>query len=319
MRLVLVCPMYSGINWLERVFILPILNSHKEFLEVVISNQTGLIQTIRASQKQVANKIHHIQEQLKKVEGLSSSQPWVSTGRISTVAELRSPHFSLKQALTNDLMLLKQQMRQLKNQIKTMNASAARQQADQFSSDFKKKLEEALKKAERSGGELDEGELETLSQQAGKVLEKHVTLLQTNPSTGNVKAVLENLEIPMLLGCNESTNSCDQAMNALAKAADTLNSKADKNFRNNPSSEKFEGLLQSQVLSQQLGGSEIKKPVGWQGVNKIHKVELGDSLSSISQDYYGKQAFWDVIYFENCAAIGDDPNALKIGEDLVIP
>lgn len=284
-----------------------------------MSNQSGLIQTIRASQKQVANKIHFIQEQLKKVEGYPSSQPWVSTGRISTVAELRSPHSSLKQALTNDLMMLKQQMRQLKKQIKTINTNAVRQQADQFSSDFKKKLEDVLKKAERSGGELDEGELDTLSQQAGKVLEKYVAILQTNPTTGNIKTVLENLEIPMLLGCNESTNSCDQAMNALAKAADTLNSKADKNFRNNPSSEKFKGLLQSQILSQQLGGSEIQKPVGWQGVNKIHKVELGDSLSSLSQDYYGKQAFWDIIYFENCTAIGDDPDALTIGEDLVIP
>ena len=284
-----------------------------------MSNISGLIKTIRSSQQQVAKKILVIQAQLKKVEALPSTQPWVSSKRVSTIAELRGTHSSLKQALNNDLMLLKQQMRQMKRQVRDLKAKAIRQQADQVMSDFKKQLEDTLKKAERSGGELGEGELEVLSQQSGKVLENYVRILETNPSPGNLKAVLDNMEIPMLLGCDESTNVCDKAMGALGNAADKLQTKADENFRNNPTVDKLDGLLQSQILVQQLGGNEIKKPVGWSSVNKVHKVLQGDSLSEISQTYYGKPGFWDVIYLENAGGIGEDPNSLTVGAELVIP
>jgi len=50
-----------------------------------------------------------------------------------------------------------------------------------------------------------------------------------------------------------------------------------------------------------------------------HIVRPGDSLSKLAQEYYGEAQLWPVIYDVNRAIIGDDPNRLTIGQDLVIP
>ncbi|MCB0063245.1 MAG: transporter substrate-binding domain-containing protein [Caldilineaceae bacterium] len=51
----------------------------------------------------------------------------------------------------------------------------------------------------------------------------------------------------------------------------------------------------------------------------IHRVRATDALTSIAKEYYGQQAFWPLIYEANRETIGDDPNIIPVGAELVIP
>ena len=50
-----------------------------------------------------------------------------------------------------------------------------------------------------------------------------------------------------------------------------------------------------------------------------YTVAAGDSLSAIAQKHYGSADKWQAIYDANKAAIGDNPNAIKIGQKLILP
>ncbi len=50
-----------------------------------------------------------------------------------------------------------------------------------------------------------------------------------------------------------------------------------------------------------------------------HTVETGDSLSSISLRYYGKEYRWDIIFNANSKQLSGNPDRLKIGMVLVVP
>jgi len=51
----------------------------------------------------------------------------------------------------------------------------------------------------------------------------------------------------------------------------------------------------------------------------IHRIAATDSLASIALQYYGEQRLWTLIYEANRAIIGDDPNVIPVGVELVIP
>ncbi len=50
---------------------------------------------------------------------------------------------------------------------------------------------------------------------------------------------------------------------------------------------------------------------------KTHIVASGDTLSGIAKQY-GKDS-WKVIYDANKDIIGDDPNRIRVGQELKIP
>jgi nucleoid-associated protein YgaU len=52
-----------------------------------------------------------------------------------------------------------------------------------------------------------------------------------------------------------------------------------------------------------------------------YTVQSGDSLSKISQKYYGNQsqANVDKIYYSNMATIGPNPSLIYAGQKLYIP
>jgi len=50
-----------------------------------------------------------------------------------------------------------------------------------------------------------------------------------------------------------------------------------------------------------------------------HTVVSGDNLSFISKQHYGSSAHWKLIYEENKAVIGDNPNLIRVGQVLKIP
>ena len=50
-----------------------------------------------------------------------------------------------------------------------------------------------------------------------------------------------------------------------------------------------------------------------------YTVRSGDSLSTISQRFYGSQGAYPKIYYSNLQTIGPNPNVLRPGEKLFIP
>ena len=54
---------------------------------------------------------------------------------------------------------------------------------------------------------------------------------------------------------------------------------------------------------------------------KKHTVAAGESLAAIAQKYYGSSSkeSWMKIYNANRFTIGDNPSAIKVGQELTIP
>jgi nucleoid-associated protein YgaU len=52
---------------------------------------------------------------------------------------------------------------------------------------------------------------------------------------------------------------------------------------------------------------------------QIYEVQPGDTLLTISEQFYGDATQWQKIYDANKDVIGDNPDSLKIGMRLQIP
>jgi nucleoid-associated protein YgaU len=52
---------------------------------------------------------------------------------------------------------------------------------------------------------------------------------------------------------------------------------------------------------------------------QTYTVEPGDTLQTIAEQFYGDATQWQRIYNANRDAIGDTPDALKVGTQLRIP
>ena len=275
-----------------------------------ISNR---LRAIQATKQRIIRKIRAIREQLKKLQGYPSTQPWVSFKRVSKISELRSSHSNLKEALRHDLSILKSQLRDLNKQSKQLSAIQAR-------ANFRSMAKKILKEAEEQG-DLDQDKQDALIKESERVLEKFVGILGANPSGKNIEAVLEQLQDTMLLGGDDFSNARRRAWQALRGAGSKLDKKAEKDFRKNPKVENFDKLLHAKESNMLLGGKIKWEPEGWQPAKPgtVHKVVSGDTLSGISQKYYKNPGYWDVIYFNNSNVIGENPNDLKIGLQLKIP
>ena len=59
---------------------------------------------------------------------------------------------------------------------------------------------------------------------------------------------------------------------------------------------------------------DLKPPV-----IRHYTVKEGDTLSGIAKKFYDDAAKYMVIYEANKDLIGDDPNAIKVGQELKIP
>ncbi len=52
---------------------------------------------------------------------------------------------------------------------------------------------------------------------------------------------------------------------------------------------------------------------------KKYTVKEGDTLSSIAKEFYGNAADYKIIYEANKDLIGDDPDQIQVGMELMIP
>jgi nucleoid-associated protein YgaU len=70
-------------------------------------------------------------------------------------------------------------------------------------------------------------------------------------------------------------------------------------------------------------GVQQNAPVRGEGAQSVrrHTVQSGETLSHLALKYYGSAArdSWMKIYEANKAIIGDNPNMIKVGQELVIP
>ncbi|MBN1668093.1 MAG: LysM peptidoglycan-binding domain-containing protein [Anaerolineales bacterium] len=73
-------------------------------------------------------------------------------------------------------------------------------------------------------------------------------------------------------------------------------------------------------------GTELEIPILDELLNyrpgfQTHVVQPGESLSMIARLYYGPEqgAHWITLYNNNRATIGEDPNQLSVGMELIIP
>ncbi len=69
-------------------------------------------------------------------------------------------------------------------------------------------------------------------------------------------------------------------------------------------------------LSSPVAGPSPARPTG---AEQTHTVEVGDTLGTIAQKFYDDPSLWRKIYEANRAAIGDNPDAIKVGTQLRIP
>jgi hypothetical protein len=272
------------------------------------------IRSIRNAQRKIRDRIKQIIKQLKHLESIPGSQPWVTFRRVQTIKELNSPHHTLKSALKQDLIVLKSELRQLHRDVLNVRL----QPAERANQDFEKELERTLKVAEKDGT-LAEGDLVELRAKAESVLQQYVNILKVAPTEKNIERVLSKAETPLLLGSDTDSGTCGKALNAVAGASEKLVAHKDRLFRKNPTVDNFDKLLQSKANAQLVGGRISWQPKNWKPARTTHKVRAGETLSILAKRYYGNMGHWDVIYLENFGVIGDDLKKLRVGITLTIP
>ena len=187
---------------------------------------------------------------------------------------------------------------------------------------IKKALLEAEKKMLKNEDDpLAQSLLEAASKAADKMLEKSIDQLNANPSEKNLRVMFGDLAASQSLGSEKEERLTDEAMKAAVNATTIIKDKTEKEFRRAPIKANFRNLLSKMALHQFVGGSD-DDPL--KGVNRLlppgkYPVIPGDTLSKISEKYYGSPGYWDVIYLANWGLIGKNPDIIRPDITLDIP
>jgi nucleoid-associated protein YgaU len=79
---------------------------------------------------------------------------------------------------------------------------------------------------------------------------------------------------------------------------------------------------------EELGGTNTDQTNGLAGTgaaatsaatSQTYVVKPGDNLRAIALKFYHRASLWTLIYHANHGVIGDDPNNVRVGEQLIIP
>ena len=222
----------------------------------------GRLKAVQDAQRRISEKMRTIKEQLKMLNTLPDSQPWVSFYRVHRIEDLKSAFPDLRTALRHDLLILKNTMRALKVSEKNLRTGMVRKRALQNSRDFKKRLEKVLREAEKSG-ELDDKDLNLLLVESEQVLEGFINLLEANPSEENIGLVFSEMEVPFLLGCDSDSGACGRALRSAGKAAKILYERDEQRFRKSPDVNNFTKMLNSKARGYIVGAEFDQKPKNW--------------------------------------------------------
>lgn len=283
-----------------------------------MSDSSNSLNNIRSIQRRIKRQIDRVKEVLQKIEDgeISQNQPFIGLGSTGSIEGLQSPHRNLKEALQHDLHILQQILKQSNAERRKMVEQTTRRKITKARGNIRSYLNESAQ-----DGDLDEKERKKALAMAHKVLKSSITMLKNNPSKRNMQTALTSLGDALRLGSNTERGESADAFREIKIAAKTRHSKAEQSFRNAPTASKLGKLLQETELSQLVGveGSN-DKPAGWKSAGNLRcTTEPGDTLSGLSEKYYGKPGFWDVIYLENFGKIGNNPDQLRTGIEIVIP
>jgi len=285
-------------------------------IEIMISTGHSL-DRIKAKRYRIKQEIDRVKSLLLQIEQgkISANTPFISTKRVSEVIELRSPYKTFKEALQHDLKELQYHFNQLKRDMVVAKEGIFKMNIANTQLQYDRHWKSATK-----DGVLDQQEIEKGLELAQRALRDCIRLVKVNPSEANIGITLHWMEDALRNGADLDKGDSADALNAIKEASAIRYSQADNNFRKTPSVKNLDRALHELELTEILGAEVSRKPAGWKPAGNIkHHVRSGDTLSSLSKQYYGNIGYWDIIYFENFGSIGQNPNFLKVGTVLTIP
>jgi len=280
------------------------------------------IDAIRQSQENIRTRISEIQSQLEYLDQkhIPDSQPWISFAPASNIEDLKPKFPSLREALKNDLQVLRDQLRFLADETRTARRSGLRGTALAATGEFDRDLEQLVRNAKVTG-RLDDHLLQRLRIASQDALRKWRAVVDNDPSPQNLKGLMAQIRQDMLVGLGDSAGVV-AALISFGNGIAKIKQSAEKRFRANPTVENLKDYLGKTRTSLLVGGEGITgMPAGQKRLRpeKSYVVKPGDSLSSISKLFYGTEGLWDFIYFPNLKVIGDNPERLRPGIELQIP
>ncbi|MHC4583101.1 MAG: LysM peptidoglycan-binding domain-containing protein [Planctomycetota bacterium] len=163
--------------------------------------------------------------------------------------------------------------------------------------------------------------LKAAGEAADKMVEKSIVEVNENPSEKYLRVLFVDLSVSQWLGSEREDWLTEEAMKAAIRCTKILTDKTEKEFRRVPTKKNFNEFYNNIALHQAIGGLyedplyRVKRllPPG------KYPVVVGDSLSKISEKYYGSPGYWDVIYVNNIGLIGNNPDVIRPGVTLDIP
>lgn len=115
--------------------------------------------------------------------------------------------------------------------------------------------------------------------------------------------------------------SAQQAANSTKTTASAAEAKAGAAQSRLAAAEARVKQLEEQVRQLQEAEAQRQAAAEVAKTARKHKVAPGETLSGIALKYYGSAARekWMIIYEANQATIGDNPNLIRAGSELIIP
>lgn len=168
--------------------------------------------------------------------------------------------------------------------------------------------------------------LDAATEASETILDDRIDAADRNPTVRNVQRMLESWGEFELMGGEGDIS--ERAREVAIDGSRKLARAAEFRFRNNPTADNYRLAIDLAAQNQLAGGnvslslSQFVSGLHYVG-GKKHTVQAGDSLSGLSERYYGNPGFWDVIVEDNLHTFTvhnvQDPDLLPLGIVLTIP
>ena len=189
-----------------------------------------------------------------------------------------------------------------------------------------KGIDKALREAERKARKDPNDPrarslLKAIAVAAGKMAKASIDKMEGKPSEKNLDIALSDATTAVQMG----SDNCDSLKKKIMQLGRVFIEKqrddAEKEFRRDPSLDKFDKFYAKIQEFWVFGGSR-KDPL--RNIKRRlppgkYTVQKDDTLSSISEKYYGSPGYWDVIYLANLGVIGNNPYLIQPSIILNIP
>lgn len=322
--------------------------------------------TMRQKIHRIRAAMANIHRQLDSLDELNAEIPagqWISLDRATSfedwIAKCRARSanpLSLRDALEQDLRVLRDELRQLELEARRARGVASLKAvpliapppppgagpgagqpsppaagtppkdlppgtADDFPGDLSRLLDDAHR-----DGHLDGAQIKRLQKEGEMVLERWRQALGKEPSPENMRGTLKDVADMMKIGLfgGGGNGPVESALAEVGGAAVKWSQEAANRFRQQPTLENFKDKYFRIAETQKLGApAPLGMPAGVKRLRteKSYLVKAGDTLRSISRMFYGEEGVWDQIYWANLDKFlhTSNPGALLPGIILVIP